>query len=210
MNLSVNWPSWPVVLMHSRCFSLCPSASQVDSLTQSPIHQQLLIASLKWLGIIRLGLQCGLFSVWMSPDSVTVVGALALFWHSATGTCWHCDFLSQWSSLHTHQRVLITSSQSSWIHEVHPLYPESLWTGGVGRWRQICAWCLLLSSASAGSFYSLGLMFMSSSSYSIAEVWIHLSVSQSSNEQTILRYIRGLSLAKDCYKLSAGGDKLVR
>lgn len=42
----------PVVLMPSRCFSLCPSASQVYSPTQLPIQQQLLIASLKILWII--------------------------------------------------------------------------------------------------------------------------------------------------------------
>lgn len=81
MNLLVNWPSWPVVLIHSRCFSLCPLASQVYSPTQLPIEQQFLIASLKLLGIIHLERQWGLFSVLMSPDNETAVGILVLLWH---------------------------------------------------------------------------------------------------------------------------------
>lgn len=60
-NPQVNWPSWSAILMHSRCFSLCPSASHVCSTTQLPIQQQLLIASLKLLGIILLELLHGLF-----------------------------------------------------------------------------------------------------------------------------------------------------
>lgn len=80
MNLHVNWPCWPVVLITSRCFSLCPLASLVYSPTQLLIEQQFLISCSKWLGIIHLVYQRDLFSVLMSPDNETAAGVLVSHW----------------------------------------------------------------------------------------------------------------------------------
>lgn len=140
MNLLVNWPSWPVVLMHSRCFSLCPSASKVYSPTQLPIQQQPLIASSKMT--LDNFVSAPVWPVFC-PD---VTRQCDSSWSSGVAQtltqwdfCWHCSFLSQWPLLHAQERVLITSSQSNWIYEDSCVLSRAKSLNKyrtVGRWRQ--------------------------------------------------------------------------
>lgn len=111
MNLPVNWLSWPVVLIPSRCFSHCPSATLVFSPPQLPIEQQFLITSLRIIHLIHRASEACFLS-WCHQT----MGQQWESWCSSDtdlNSRWHCSYLSQNSVLHSQQRVLITSSQSS-------------------------------------------------------------------------------------------------
>lgn len=131
MNLPAIWPSWPVVLMNSRCLSLCPSASQVCSpaITNSAAA---LNSSFKMTWNNLVGSPVGpafCLVVTRQCDSSGSSGIALIL--TLRGSCWCCVFLSRRPLLHSPHTALITSSKSNWMYSL--FYPEkSPWTSAVG------------------------------------------------------------------------------